>query len=323
MPRFDLPIEQIRTYQPAEEAPGDFDDFWADTLSDARGAGTAASVDAIDGPLSGFRVYDVTFAGFGGDPVRAWYLRPAGVTDPLPVVVEFLGYGAGRGFPHERLTWPAAGFAYVVMDTRGQGSLGGCPGVTPDLHGAGPSTPGFVTRGIEDPTSYYYRRVFTDAVRCVDHVRDLPGTDVSRIAVSGASQGGGIALAVSGLSSRVAAAMVDVPFLCHFRRAVGMTDQGSYSEVVRYLAVHRDAEETVFRTLSYFDGIHFARRATAPALFSTGLLDATCPPSTVFAAYNRYKGVDKEITVYPFNGHEGGGSHRWPVRASWLTRRVS
>ena len=28
--------------------------------------------------------WDVTFAGFGGDPVRAWYTRPSGVDTPLP-----------------------------------------------------------------------------------------------------------------------------------------------------------------------------------------------------------------------------------------------
>ncbi|WP_374100720.1 acetylxylan esterase [Naasia sp. SYSU D00057] len=37
---------------------------------------------------------------------------------PLPAVVEFIGYTGGRGYPHERLAWPAAGFAHVVMDTR-------------------------------------------------------------------------------------------------------------------------------------------------------------------------------------------------------------
>jgi len=76
---------------------------------------------------------------------------------------------------------------------------------------------------------------------------------------------------------------------------------------VNYLKVHRDKEEIVFRTLSYFDGVNFAARAKIPALFSVALMDKTCPPSTVFAAYNHYAGP-KEIKVYPFNEHEGGES---------------
>ena len=70
---------------------------------------------------------------------------------------------------------------------------------------------------------------------------------------------------------------------------------------------HRDQAERVFQTLSYFDGLNFAARAKAPALFSVGLMDQITPPSTVFAAYNHYAGP-KSIEVYPFNGHENGES---------------
>ena len=98
-----------------------------------------------------------------------------------------------------------------------------------------------------------------------------------------------------------------------------MTEEDPYQEIVRYLSVHRDAAEQTFRTLSYLDGVNFAARATAPALFSVGLLDPVCPPSTVFAAFNRYAG-DAEIEVYPFNQHEGGGGHHWVREAAWLGR---
>ena len=61
------------------------------------------------------------------------------------------------------------------------------------------------------------------------------------------------------------------------------------------------------RPSAYFDGMNFAARAKAPALFSVGLMDLICPPSTVYAAYNHYMG-EKEIAVYDYNDHEGGGS---------------
>ena len=60
------------------------------------------------------------------------------------------------------------------------------------------------------------------------------------------------------------------------------------------------------RTLSYFDGVNFARLATAPALFSTSLMDQVCPPSTVMGAYQAYAGP-KDIRIWEHNGHEGGG----------------
>jgi cephalosporin-C deacetylase len=42
-------------------------------------------------------------------------------------------------------------------------------------------------------------------------------------------------------------------------------------------------------------------------LFSVGLLDVICPPSTVYAAYNHDAGP-KSVDVYEFNDHEGGES---------------
>ena len=322
MPRFDLPLADLENYRPAVAEPADFDEFWDATIRAARSVGGAVSVTPIETALSEIDAFDVTFPGFAGEPIRAWLLLPARRSGPLPAVVEFNGYGGGRGLPIERLGWAASGYAHLFMDTRGQGSAWGGGGATPDPHGTGPSFPGFMTRGIEAPEDYYYRRVFTDAVRAVDAVRSLPEVDPTRVAVCGGSQGGGIALAAAGLSDGLVAVMADVPFLCHFERAVGMTGQDPYQEIVRYLAVHRGAEPAVFETLSYFDGVNFARRAGAAGLFSVGLLDPICPPSTVYAAFNAFAGDDKEIVVYPFNEHEGGQAHQWTAQARFLAERV-
>ena len=120
--------------------------------------------------------------------------------------------------------------------------------------------------------------------------------------------------------------MPDVPFLCAYRRATAPDQHQSLRRNQRiYCKTHRDKVETVFNTLSYFDGVNFAARAKAPALFSVGLMDDICPPSTVFAAYNHYQGA-KQIRIYEYNNHEGGGLYQeieqlnflnalWPDRA--------
>ena len=322
MPRFDLPLDELREYRPVVAEPEDFDTFWAETIAEARLAGGHPSLVAADSGLSEVEVFDVTFPGFGGEPVKAWFMVPRGRAGRLPTVVEYNGYGGGRGFPHERLAWVTAGYAYLFMDTRGQGSVWGSGGETADPHGSGPAVPGFTTRGIESPAEYYYRRVYTDAVRAVDAVRQFDRVDPERVAVCGGSQGGGIAIAVAGLVPDLVGAMPEVPFLSHFARAVGQTENDPYYELVRYLAVHRDSESRVFETLSYFDGVNFAKRATCPALYSVGLLDPVCPPSTVFASFNQYGG-EAEIEVYPFNEHEGGGGHHWRRQAAWLNGILS
>jgi cephalosporin-C deacetylase len=317
---FDLPLEQLKTYLPPREEPADFDAFWERTLSHARQFPLNAVFEPVDYCMRTVETFDVTFNGYGGQPIKGWLLVPRHRSEPLPCVVEYIGYGGGRGFPIDWLVFSSAGYAHLVMDTRGQGSSwrqGDTPDPEPD--GSNPHYPGFMTRGILSPETYYYRRVFTDAVRAVEAARSFPGVDAERIAVTGGSQGGGIALAVSGLEPAVKVVMPDVPFLCHYRRAVELVDTAPYNEIVAFCKTHRDKVETVFRTLSYFDGLNFAARSKATALFSVGLMDMICPPSTVFAAYNHFAGP-KQITIYTYNEHEGGGNYHAVEKVRFLNQ---
>ncbi|MEV4804681.1 acetylxylan esterase [Nonomuraea sp. NPDC049421] len=324
MPLFDLPLEQLRSYLPDRDEPADFDAFWTATLAEAGEHDLAAEYVPYDLPLAGVDVFDVSFAGWGGHRVNGWFLLPSGAQGPLPCVMHYIGYSGGRGFPKDHLLWPAAGYAVFVMETRGHGGANvNSPGVTGDPHGsAGAQAPGMMTRGILDPADYYYRRVFTDAVRAVDAAAGHPAVDASRIVVAGGSQGGAIAQATAALHQGVKAALIDVPFLSHFRRAVEITPRDPYQELVRYLATRRDAADQVFRTLAYFDGMNFAARAQVPALYSVALMDDICPPSTVFAAYNHWQGP-KEINVYPWNNHEGGSGYQSEEQVRYLHKLLS
>jgi cephalosporin-C deacetylase len=315
MPLTDWNPEQLEAYDPRLPAPADLDQFWASTLTEARAASWPARFEPVDTGLTLVDVYDVTFAGFGGEPVKGWLQVPAGTRTELPTVVLYEGYGGGRGLAHTVAPWTLAGYAVFRMDTRGQGS-GWSPGDTPDPAGSAPAHPGFMTRGILDPQTYYYRRVFTDAALAVEAARAHPFVDADRVAVTGGSQGGGISIAVAALSDGLVAAMPDVPFLCDFPRAARVAVRDPYPEIARYLKVHRPHVDAVFTTLSYFDGAVLGRRATAPALFSVALMDDICPHSTVYAAYNAYGGP-KEILVYPFNDHEGGQMFQEAAALRW------
>jgi cephalosporin-C deacetylase len=303
---FDLPLDQLTTYRPVREEPDDFDAFWQATLDVARAARLPTDFQPAHPELRALEVFDVTFSGYAGQPIKGWLILPRHRSGPLPVVVEFVGYGGGRGLPSFWLTWAAAGYANFVMDTRGQGAAW-VPGDTPDPDpiGSGPQVAGFMTRGILDVRNYFYRRVFVDAAMAVAAAREHAAIDPSKVVIAGGSQGGGIALAATALDGSAVAACIDVPFLCHFRRAIEITDELPYGELRSFLSVQRHRADEVFRTLSYVDGVNFAARARAPVLMSVGLMDTICPPSTVFAAFNHYAGP-KQIKVWPFNGHEAG-----------------
>ncbi|MBK9941708.1 MAG: acetylxylan esterase [Kouleothrix sp.] len=315
---FDLTLDQLRTYLPPRDEPPGFDAFWRDTLADARRTPLDPRFAPVDAGLRTVEVFDLSFNGFGGQPIKGWLLLPRQRQGALPCVVEYIGYGGGRGFPTDWLLWSGAGYAHLVMDTRGQGSAW-LKGDTPDpeAEGGNPQHPGFMTRGVLRPETYYYRRVFTDAVRAVEAARAHPAIDPARIAACGGSQGGGICLAIGALVPDIQAIMPDVPFLCHYRRATEITDGYPYQEIARYLMTQRDKDEAVFGTLAYFDGVNFAARASASALFSVGLMDEICPPSTVFAAYNHYAGP-KDISIWRYNHHEGGGTYQKQAQMQFL-----
>ena len=296
---FDLPLDELERYRPEASEPDDFDAFWAATLAQLDGLPADVELRERPSSLVALEALDATFAGFGGEPVRALVVRPRGEAAGRPCVVEFVGYGGAVDSPLAHLTWASAGYVSVVVQ----------PGVT-----------GRALDGLASPERYHYRSVFANAVRAVRLAATLPGVDAERVVVAGASQGGGIALA-AGAFAPVRAVVADVPYGCHYERALAIGTTGPYAEIAGHLRRYRGEAAQALRTLAYFDGLHFAARGRAPALFSAALRDTTCPPSTVFAVANRYAGPH-ELQVWRFSGHEGGAHDQREVALEFLARTL-
>jgi len=315
------PLSELQKYRPDLTKQSDFEDFWKETLATYIDENPKVKLEKFDFPVNQLEVFDVTIEGFNREPIKGWFLSPRGLSAPQPTMIHFDGYGGGRGNPQEWLFWPTCGYPTLVMDTRGQGG-GYRRSDTPD----GPyprdsQASGFMTMGVMSPETYYYRRVYSDAVAFVRAAKQFPNVDASRLVTVGGSQGGGISIAATALSQEVFATMPDVPFLCHFARAVEMVDTYPYQEIVNYCKVHRTKVEQVMRTLSYFDGMNLASITDAPALISVGLHDPICPPDTVYAAINHWRGP-AEVQVWEFNTHEGGGTDNQIVQAEWIKKQL-
>ena len=312
MTLYDLPLDQLARHRCLAPEPAGLDAFWQRTLAEARSLAGPPRFEPYRAETYGaLAVDDVTFSGFGGDPIRGWFLYPRDAAGPLACLVTFIGYGGGRSFPVDHALYAAAGHAVLVMDTRGQGG-DWLPGATgdPGAGGSGAEHPGVMTRGISSPETYYFRRLYTDAVRAVETAAEHPLVDAGRIAVTGFSQGGGLSLAAAALApGLVRLCMADMPYLCDIERGAQIAPEAPYTELTRYLALHPERHDEIVATLRHVDCALLATRITARCIVSVGLMDPICPPSTVYAAYNAI-GSPKELCVFPYGTHEQPWTHR-------------
>jgi cephalosporin-C deacetylase len=115
MPLSDLPLEQLRRYTSSVTAPADLRNFWDATIEEAQTFPLRATFEQVENHLSVIDTFDVTFAGFGGAPIKAWLHLQAG--SRLPVVVQYVGYSGGRGLVNQDTKWAQAGYAHFIMDT--------------------------------------------------------------------------------------------------------------------------------------------------------------------------------------------------------------
>jgi cephalosporin-C deacetylase len=312
MTLYDLPLARLETHRSAAPEPPGLDAFWERTLAETRALATPARYEPHrPDAYRALAVDDVTFSGFGGDPIRGWFLRPRAATAPLACLVTFIGYGGGRSLPVDHALYAAAGHAVLVMDTRGQGG-GWHPGATgdPGAGASGAEHPGVMTRGIGSPETYYFRRLYADAVRAVETAAEHPLVDAGRIAVAGFSQGGGLSLAAAALApDLVGLCMPGMPFLCDIERGAQIAPEAPYTELTRYLELHPEREEQIVATVRHVDCALLATRIRARCIVSVGLMDPICPPSTVYAAYNAIA-APKELCVFRYGTHEEPSTQR-------------
>jgi len=313
MPMVDLPLEQLETFDPRIEEPGDFEEFWSETMRLSGQQPLAVEIRPVDYPVKEVRVAKVYYDGFLDSRICGWLIEPEG-RESTPAIVKYHGYCGDKGGVFEHLVWALMGFTVLAIDFRGQRGES-----TDDGKYSTGAAAGYITRGILDREECYFRKAFIDAVRAVDVVLSRERVRRDRVVVNGPSQGGGTALAVAGLHQGVRAVVAEVPGLACWRRSCDLALEGPFvTELGAYLAAYPERIERVFQVLNYVDVYHLAKRIHCPALVNVGLRDTLVPPSTAFAAYNQIRGA-KEMRVHDFSGHEAwlhGGYMEYKL--TWL-----
>ena len=287
--------------QPTQVNPPDFDAFW----EGERRRLAALPIDAKWTPLPDYGNADVDCSqvnlqnvGLTAGASRLYGIlcmpRAAG---KYPALLNVPGAGVRpyRGLPE------IAARGLIVL----QIGIHGIPVIQPQevydsLASGGLS--GYPTFGLDSRDRYYYRRVYTGTLRANDFLTSLPQWDGRNLGVTGGSQGGALAIVTAGLDRRVTRlaayfpALSDVTGYLHARA-------GGWPHMFRAIDgpnAHRDEAKIV--TTRYYDVVNFARRVTAPGLYSWGFNDETCPPISTYAAHNVITAPKRLMLAYD-TGH--------------------
>lgn len=259
-----------------------------------------------------FRCWDVKVDCVGGVPVSGYLTMPAEAKPKsLPALVTFQGAGVR-----------SANLAFmpgvIRFDVNAHGIENGkAPGYYQKL--ANTSLFKYVAKEAENRDKYYFRNMYLRVKRALDYIKSLPEYDGKTLIVAGNSQGGGQTLVAGGLDPDVTLLQASVPAMCD--HGAGLA--GRVPGWPRILAVKngKALNPAMAGTLPYFDAVFFARRIKGEAYLAVGLVDVTCSPTSIFAAYNAIPGK-KHITVLPCNGHRNSVSKAFVRRLEKLLPRA-
>ncbi len=304
---FDLPLEQLKTYQGINPRPANFDSFWDQSLAEMRAINAEVELIPAEFQAPNVECFHLYFTGVGGARIHAKLLRPAHIPSPQPAVLQFHGYSGDSGDWVDKLSYVAAGFTVAALDCRGQAGLS-----EDSSQVTGNTLNGHIIRGLEDalngsPEKLLFRQIFLDTAQLAGIVMAMPEVDAHRVGAMGGSQGGALAVACAALEPRIKRATPAFPFLSDYQRVWEMDQaKDAYRELQEYFR-HSDPmhklEASVFEMLGYVDIQFLAPRIQAEVLWAIGLMDTICPPSTQFAVYNKITSP-KQMAIYPDFGHE-------------------
>jgi cephalosporin-C deacetylase-like acetyl esterase len=157
--------------------------------------------------------------------------------------------------------------------------------------------------GAENRDTYYFRGVFLRILRALDYVKSRPEWDGKTLIVAGGSQGGGLALIAAGLDPAVSTCLAGMPALCDHLGYTRNQFSGWPQLVAPDSKNRKSVNPNAAKTSGYYDVVCFAPRIKAQTEVSIGLRDTTCPPTSVFAAFNSLATPKKTLWIYPEAGH--------------------
>ncbi len=288
--------------KPSLPVPDDFDSFWDGRKKALAEVPINARLTPVNPAGSIVELFDLQ-ADCIGAPVSGYFARPAGAKPKsLPAILNVHGAGVGDSWRETAFRWAKENM--LALDINAHGLPNGKPKEFYEALKEG-DLKDYRVRGRDSRDSFYFQGMFLRLVRAIDFLTSQPEWDGKTVIVYGSSQGGAQAIAAAGLDSRVSFFVAGVPAMCDLSGLVANRISG-WPKLVP-VDSNGKINHKILETSRYYDGMNFVTRTKASAFFTVGFIDLTCPPTTVYAAYNNLsseKQIFNDITAGHTNTKE-------------------
>jgi cephalosporin-C deacetylase-like acetyl esterase len=276
--------------QKARKRPADFDEFWDNELKKLAAIPMKAKR-KLYRQNDLIRCEEVEINSVAGIPVTGFLVIPQkAAPKSLPAVIYFHGAGFKSSSVHEEYKDRA-----IVFDVNAHGIKNGMPREFYKQLNRKPPADRNVFNHRNDREKSYFKNMFLRTVRAIEFVKTLPEWDGKTIIVAGRSQGGAQAIAAAALSQDVTLCIANVPALADH-------GAGEVNRAPGWPGINAKKDPAIAAASDYVDIINLASRIKCETIMSIGMIDAICPPISVWLTYQELK-VKKDITLFPRLGH--------------------
>ena len=286
--------------KPSMPVPEDFDAFWKVQKEALAAVPLKVKTTPATTAVAGVELVDVQVDCVGGAPVSGYLAKPVGAkAKSLPAILTVHGAGVNSANAGV-VAWAGREGGMLALDINAHGLPNGKPAEFYKALSVG-ALMDYRVRGRENREQVYFKGMFLRVVRAIDFLTSLPEWDGKTLIVYGSSQGGFQAFAAAGLDERVTFICAGVPAGCDHtgmkaNRVAGWPKLVAWKEA-------GGPDEASLQAARYFDNVNFAQRAKCKgAVVTVGFIDTTCPPTSVYAAYNALA-IPKQMHVDVLAGH--------------------
>lgn len=302
---------------PSAAPPADFDAFWKSKLAELAAVPASPALEAGESGNASVDYWKITLDNIRGTKIRGQLARPkTGTKLPALLIVQWAGvYPLNKDWATSQ-----AKNGWLTLNINAHDLPIDSPAEFYQEQ-ARTALNNYPAIGNEDKNTSYFLRMYLSGYRAAEYLMSRDDWDGKTLVVMGTSQGGLQAMMLGGLHPKITAVIANVPAGCD-QTGPQVGRQPGWP-MWAYQTRGKDAAKVV-ETSKYYDVVNFVSRTRCPMLVSVGLIDTTCPPSGVIAAYNQSKGP-KELLVLERSDHQGRNNTQAPffARSSEWLRQVA